>query len=511
MRLHEKLRLNVFLPLAGVLTLLFVTMQNCADVKLSRVADPVVAINVVPNLFGPLQPVLAVRNAGCIMCHAQIDGDLITDVGNGDPFVMGTDALKFHENQAQTYGPFGSKHFLYEGNAWNTASVMGNIYVPNLTITNQTLIGAWTNPVAGNTSTGAPLTLQTFLTTPYVDSVYAPGVASKVIPTSKSTDITVPGLRGNVLSRQAIWIDAPTSAEILSLQNLDGAVQYQTKLGVSIFKSSQADQLAGLNAVQSQNTFKLIITNTDTVVTCTGDIIIDGTLFLNNLNLATDANGCRLYVTGSVFIQGPITYTNGANSNLQISSSRAIVMGMRALSSRLTQNFSPAMVGGMRSAPTDDAEIAENAAIATDRDSVDDLTNDAGPFQLMVDTQGNVIGIQDDYDIGTFSVVPGGPNPVPDPETCSINSLPLGTATCAVDFVLSFPNAASYRKSINYTHLLLNAPKVYSRYTGSFQGVIIAEDALFAANHFKFSKDPVLLQTTLLPLMQNRIFHMTDY
>ena len=213
-------------------------------------------------------------------------------------------------------------------------------------------------------------------------------------------------------------------------------------------------------------------------------------------------------MTGSVFIQGPITYINGGNSNLQISSARAIVMGMRSLNARLTQAALPSAVGGLRAAPTDDAELAENALILADRDSVDGLTNDAGPFQLMVNTSGQVIGIMQDYDSGTFEPVPG-MGTVPDPSTCTSGTLPQGTATCAVTWTLDYPNGAIYRKTINYTHLLLNAPKIESRYLGTFQGVIVGEDVLFAANNFVFQKDPVLLGTTLLPLMQNRIFNMS--
>jgi len=75
------------------------------------------------------------------------------------------------------------------------------------------------------------------------------------------------------------------------------------------------------------------ITNT-AAVQCSGkDVVIDGTLLLNNLQIYAEQGGCRMYVTGSVFIEGPITYlSSGAaadpTQNLQISSATSIIMGV---------------------------------------------------------------------------------------------------------------------------------------------------------------------------------------
>ena len=283
----RRLRLKVFLPLTGVLLLLFATMQNCANVNLASINDPVIAINAVPNLFNSLQPVLAVRNTGCIMCHAQVNGDLITDFGNGDPFVMGTDAISNHPNQVGYYGPFASKHFIFQGSGWQNSSIMGNVYVPDQQITNQALINAYVADTSNPTFNGT-LSMLNFLQGGYVDTVYAPGVSSRVISTTNSSDITKPGLRGNFQTRETIWIDSPSSDEIRSLAQNTGAVQVVANLGVIVTKASADTQVSGLNPSQSAKTFKLIVTNTGNVV-CMGDVIIDGALFLNNLNLLTDA------------------------------------------------------------------------------------------------------------------------------------------------------------------------------------------------------------------------------
>jgi hypothetical protein len=69
------------------------------------------------------------------------------------------------------------------------------------------------------------------------------------------------------------------------------------------------------------------VTNPTSNIECFGDVAIKGTLFLNNVTIQTDAGGCRLYVSRTVFIQGPIHYQGDPNANLQITSSSAIVMG----------------------------------------------------------------------------------------------------------------------------------------------------------------------------------------
>ena len=40
----------------------------------------------------------------------------------------------------------------------------------------------------------------------------------------------------------------------------------------------------------------------DGTMDCFGDVIIDGTLYLKNVRINTDAAGFRLYVTGFVFV-----------------------------------------------------------------------------------------------------------------------------------------------------------------------------------------------------------------
>lgn len=436
------------------------------------------------------------------MCHAHINGDLITDFGYGNPFFMGTDKPINHPAQT-TYGPFASKHLTSGGWTWANSSVMGDIYVPDQTISDPTIINAYKNPLAGNALLSGALRILDFANGRFVNPTISTSSAVTLIPRSTSPDINSPGLRGKFFSRKKIWIDSPTEDEIRTLEQRTGAELVYSQLGIVVYKASGGDTISGLVAQQSSTTYKLYLTNASTM-TCKGDIIIDGTVFLNNLSLDTGDAGCRLYVTGSVFIQGPINYVNGGNSNLQISSARAVVMGMRSLGARLTQNATPVAVSGIRRGWTDDQELNFNVAIINDRDNIDGLVNDAGPYEIMTDLGGTVLAILDDYDAPQWVAAPGRTT-YPDPSTCSQVSTPPGNQPCAIKWADTYN-----RKTVNYSHVLLNAPKIYSRYYGKFQGVVIGEDVLFAIDNFTFESDPVMLQTTLLPLVQNRIFNMSS-
>ena len=504
--IRRKFRLFPRLLAAFFLTAL--VFQNCDNVKLTIKPPPVVeeASVIDPNPFGKLEPVLAVRNTGCIMCHAKIDGDLVTDFGAGNPFFMGTDDIEHHPKQKDYYSPFQSKHFIWDSGMWKNSSVMGDIYVPDEQIRDQRLLSAYLDPKAGNTDTGGIVTVLDFVSKSFI-SPHNTSTPVSIIGRSSSNNIDEPGLRGQFKSRKTIWIDSPSANEIRDLMRAPEAESVLAKPGAVVYKGKHADVISGLEAVQSQKTYKLFITN-QPVTKCKGDVVIDSVVFLKNLRLDTDKEGCRLYVTGTVFIQGPITYVNGGDSNLQITSARAIIMGFRSMKARFTQMATNANVGGIREEWTDEGELRFNEGIINDRDAIDGLTNDAGPYRLMVDSTGTPIAYLDDYDTDVWQPAPGRTT-FPNPATC-VNGIPKATQPCGTDWTGQYPIGKQLRRSIHYEHLLLNAPKIHSRYHGVFQGVIIGEDVLFAVDNFSFAKDQVLFRTRLLPLLENRIFSMSD-
>ncbi|MBX3033998.1 MAG: hypothetical protein KF865_08735 [Bdellovibrionaceae bacterium] len=501
---------HMFALLIVVLTLSF--FQNCSNVKLVR--DPVEEQTEYASLFGELRPALAVRNTGCIMCHAQIHGDLISDFGFGSPFFMGLDRVANHPEQPH-YSPFRSKHFKHGGTTWEDSSVMGDIYVPDTMLSDARLIGAHNDARTGNTPV-AEISLTDFLASSFFDPVTEKIV--RMIPFTRSDDINVPGLRGLFKSRKEIWIDAPTEDEIRSLTRKPSVVNVISELGALVYRATPNDVLQGIVVRQSQVSRRLFLTN-ENVLKCRGDIIVDGVLLLRDLVLDTDRGGCRLYVSGTVFIQGGVTYLNGDRNdeNLQITSARAIIIGMRSLSTRMTQDASFEAVGGIRQGWTDGQELAFNNRIIQDRDSVDGLVNDAGPFQVVrtIDYSGNearageIVGVIDDYDDKFLAPVRPGVA-LPDLSKCA--STPEEGKARSPRAPCLHPEWAEgfRRKTVEFHHILLNAPKVHSRYYGAFQGVVIAEDALFAVDNFVFRSDPVMNRVPLLPLVQDRIFHVSD-
>src|SRR5580704_10473901 len=74
-----------------------------------------------------VKPALAVRALSCLMCHAQIHSNVITDFGSGDPqFFVGQDPAI----ATPGWGVAGeSMDLLWYGNytgAWQSATISGN-------------------------------------------------------------------------------------------------------------------------------------------------------------------------------------------------------------------------------------------------------------------------------------------------------------------------------------------------------------------------------------------------
>ena len=61
--------------------------------------------------------------------------------------------------------------------------------------------------------------------------------------------------------------------------------------------------------------------------------------------------------------------------------------------------------------------------------------------------------------------------------------------------------AGEFSREEHFDRLLLNAPRIDSRYTGQFNGVIIAETVLMSLSRFSFSFDPVFSRVPVLPLL----------
>src|SRR5206468_2979224 len=151
-------------------------------------------------------------------------------------------------------------------------------------------------------------------------------------------------------------------------------------------------------------------------------------------------------------------------ANLQISSARAIMMGMSTINNRL------AYVGGLRGATTPTDHLAFNQLIRNDRDLIVGLTDDSGYYSARTDSGCTVIGYFRDLDAGGIWY-PADGHTQDEVDSC----------TDCVDSNINYAgdNPLQESREVMFSALVLNAPVVMSRYQGEFHGCIITEFPLF--------------------------------
>ncbi len=346
------------------------------------------------GLISFFKPALVVRATGCIMCHAKVEANIITDFGYGDPYYFGADAPGFGPQFATVYGD--------HSNNWQSAQVWGKIIVP------QANVGFQPGSLADylRNRVGAP------------DAMTAAPI---------------------VQEQAEVWIGAPTEARLRQVAGVFPPAHPQWKYLAQATGAGTGLELAsGGHYVQNTGGQEFI---------CMGDVVVDSALFLNSLQLRTDDRGCRMYVTGSVFIQGPINYLGTANyRNLQITSARAIVMGMGpgAIDGQPNNTLRHRLVDFW----TRSAFFTRNAAHST-QEKLDAIYNDSSYIVDLLDSSAQV---------------------------------PLGRA-------------------VHFERIFLNAPNFQSRYQGEFKGVIVAEMAIGSLGQFAFKFDDVFSHTPILPLI----------
>ncbi len=238
------------------------------------------------------------------MCHAQVNSNIISDFGFGDPFYFAG-----WNSEAGFY----SNHL----DSWQSAKVQGSLLVPAAATLKRSEfpIVDWVDP-NGNTpeyKLSSVLQMNKGLGDPMsVGIMPAPG-------------------KEKVIEKSQIHIAAPTDLDIQALAALP-------QVGFKPLKipGLPDPEIIGLEVVRGNNGRLYVRNIPGTPLVCSGDIAISGTLFLNAPQIRTTRPGCRLYVAGSVFTRGKITLSDkdpGASlttHNLQISSSRIIALGFSA-------------------------------------------------------------------------------------------------------------------------------------------------------------------------------------
>ncbi|MGE0615312.1 MAG: hypothetical protein AB7P04_06705 [Bacteriovoracia bacterium] len=417
--------------------------------------------NPVSETLRSIKPALAVRGISCLMCHATIQSDVITDFGAGDPWFMGAHSYglgaDFYGNPYDGWASLGASNPNYTAGSRNPAmanTVNGSIIVPRVEINQAAVLSSMTPP-GGPAPT--PLWLRDFMMNDY----YAPnyGAATPALRPAMAAVATPASGRDAVIEKDTMYIGAPTRAEILALApKLDSA---ETTPAYAFEPNSETSpELSGLEITGNVNA-QYLRNQAGTHLVCHGDLVVRGTVFLKNAVVETDADGCRLYATDSVFIQGPITYEGPATANLQISSARAIVAGfsLASLNVRLvTYPFAhmPPTRGPGSIADKSNAILADAQKIGADlKDAAD--AGQAYPYTTYTDPAGGV----------------------------------------------------RTRVALGFEHVIFNAPQVHGRYYGPIHGVIIAEIALFAVGELQFQYDSIFNEVPAFPLLQTGILEVS--
>jgi hypothetical protein len=177
-------------------------------------------------------------------------------------------------------------------------------------------------------------------------------------------------------------------------------------------------------------------------------------------------------VIGSVFIYGPITFTNAnINRNIQITSTKAIAMGLGSVKPGATYcepNSNYAVY-------PNDPSYAKGSSLQTR--FVDMWTNPS--YFLRQNGDSKAFGNSVMAEAALIEAAVG----------------PLYDAACRGE-----------GRSVGYERIVLNAPVIHSRYQGNVSGTIIAEYAVMSLGEFKFKFDPVFLHEPLFPRLSKKIY-----
>lgn len=447
-----------FTPVVGYLgsfTLPLHALDSSGKVKSS--VEVTIVVGSALNYF---QPALAVRGAGCVMCHSDVRSNIVTDFGYGNNFYFGKNAddSGLSWNFGAAYGDFEAFYTL------KTSPELGNwahlnqqadkkVYVPkNAPI-----------PVdEAKTKTGAT-TLAGYLTQRLSASDYS---------TTRTAN--------KVVEKSTVYIGAPTADRIKAVFG------WSSGMANYIYRKDSASGAYDLSGLRDAGAYF----TADGTLTCDGDLMINGTVYFNNLNVRTHT-GCRLYVTRSVFIYGAITYDNVTNSdlrNLQITSASAILMGLGDLYNGSTH-----------------CEVSANTAYNWYYDRLQ-AYNTEKHYYSGTDLTNYNQAMRDSAYMRLVFFWPNANNFTRDARSPIAVGQEIYTE---MRNSVGLPKDASCRsggRGVSYSRLFLNAPRVESRYNGDFSGSIVAEYSLMALGQFKFQFDEVFTKVKILPVLKD-----TDY
>lgn len=375
----------------------------------------------VGNALHILEPALAIRGMGCLQCHANVNSNIITDFGYNNDYYFGLKPANTWWKSGSVYGD--------HGNSFNSVSIPSDksLIVPKANL--PAFVAAATQNLA---------TLADYIKSQFSQSNLAGTRAAQVT------------------EKNSVYIGAPTDSDISNAFKLSSTER------MKYFKNS--DTSLTLSGLKDDSSFF----RNDGVLNCEGDVAIRGPLLLDNLQV-NSKTGCRLYVIGSVFIYGSITYSNqDEDRNLQITSTKSISMGLGAVKKG--------------TAYCDTAgSYAKNPADY----GLSSLTNRYVTFWTV---PGNFVRQSSDPKAFGQSIVD---------ESLRIEEKegPLYDATCRPE-----------GRNVSYDRIILNAPIIQSRYQGNISGTIISEFSIMSLGTFKFTFDPVFTRVSVFPFLEKSMY-----
>jgi len=487
----------------------FIAQSDIVSATLATTSLPAATLSVNFNLVDQSNyikhpPQFVMRASNCILCHSSINGSMTTDFGftgtSADKFpvgLYGTDLIagdsfmpnwQSFGNPSTGYGTsfFQGKIIAPPINIYDTTTLaqinsvltqgQGTVSV-NTGLAQQVIVpikSSWTGPVATIADYLNAFVLNRTqslinLLENYSDSSGTYPIDSKINPI-------------NTVVRQvnSVTIGWPAPADILGF--IPGPLMYQ------YYPASQSSpNLQNFIALNSNNT--AFGNDPNNPMVCDGDLFVAAPVLINNLQLTTNT-GCRIYSTNSIFVQAPsnnnpgrdaIVYTNsgtGVINNLQLASSAQIMLGLGQC-----QDPNNIMNAGLSANYVNDfgQTYASHYGSYGARLKYEDIK-----FQYQLQTYIN------DYD----AIV----------DNNNINLL-QDAGDCAGR---NDPTWAAFR-NVNFSHLLLNAPRIDSRYTGNFLGVIIGDEGIWSPGDLDYTYDNIFANGKILPMLaQKKIYDYQD-
>lgn len=412
-----------------------------------------VSFSDISNDLLSFKPALAIKNMACVLCHSNIKGNIITDFGldSSASYNHLAELSSMTPTNSGTGDQFSSASTEWAGingsNSFGTSYIEGTIFTPKVSFVSsdktkvQNLI---VNNLNGVYDSSTPTVLNTIAD--YLNSILPHRTASYLSYLKNYSNTNYSSINFTKDNRIN-----PYNISIRELKN------------VSINSISSNQIISFLDFLSSYKYYKWTASSSDLlnfglrygnfygndptqVMSCEGDLFVDGPVYLKDLQLST-STGCRIYATGTVFIEAPdasvsragISFVNPtASSNIQIASAKGIMLGMGQSS-------------------------------INDRKTRDTSTYNGGVLISTMDS--DVLKIKDN------------------------SNTPL------------LKDAANSGSRIaSFSRILLNAPRIDSRYRGDFSGVIISKFAVFSLGQFTYLYDSTFNSVPILPLIDSSTF-----